>query len=58
MVRIIRKFKAIGYRNEELQELRNDCPYTLERSAAFYFDDGEAEYFVEFTDNTEEQYTL
>ena len=37
MIRIIRKFKAIGYRNDELQELRNDCPYTLRRAAAFIF---------------------
>ena len=57
-VKIIDHFYAIGYRGDQLQKIKGSCPYKLERTAYHWFDDGEAEYFVAFKDNTEEQYIL
>lgn len=56
-MRIIRHFKALGFREDEEQELRNSCPYELDRAAYHWFD-GDVEFYVVFYDESEEQYTL
>ena len=51
-------FYAVGYRNGRIEAVRSNNPHELEHIAYEWFDDSEAEYFVAFSDGTEEQYKL